>query len=581
MTVAVDAGEEVIVERKARKARKPRAPKLHPAEQYLADIRDGKIVTSKYVKLAVDRHFRDLDEGHKRGLVFNPDAAKHCIDFFPAFLTHFEGDWAGKPFELTPSQQAKTWILYGWQRSNGLRRFKYAYDEEGRGNGKSVYASGLCIYELVAFGEAGPWVYSGATDKKTARLVWDTADLMVKANPELRDLIESRPGIANMHIAGTAAKFEAVASDDSNLLGLRPQFTLLDELHEHKSAGVWNVFTSAMGKRRQPLLLAITNSGFDRNSVCWQKREYSVNVLEGIFEDDVWFAWIQGIDDEDDWEDESCWIKANPNLGTIVQMDELREQARIAKNDPSALNSFLRFRLSRWTEGDITAAIPMQHWDKCRGAVDLEDLKGRLCIGALDLSSTNDISALGLVFPPTATDDKWRLLPRFYLPEEAIQERVKRDRIPYDQWAREGLFTLTPGRVVDYGYIRRDVQQMAEQFELKEICFDRWNSTDLVRDLETDGFTMIKWGQGFNDMNAPTRRFIDLVLTEDIAHGGNPVLRWMARNLVVFMDPAGNLKPDKSKSRDKIDGIVALIMALGRAMLVAEPQYTSTFVGSV
>jgi len=566
-----------------KKPREPRKPKLHPAEQYLRDIVDGKIVASKYVRQAAQRHFQDLEYGADRGLKFDREAAQHCIDFFPAFLTHQEGEFAGKPFHLTPDQQAKVWIVYGWQRrseerSRYIRRFQFVYNEEGRGNGKSMFVSGLCLYELIAFGEAGAWVYSAATDKKTARLVWDTAAQMVQSNPELRELIDKRAGIANMHVPGTAAKFEAVASDSDNLLGLRPQFTSLDELHVHANSGVWDVFESAMGKRVEPLLWAITNSGYDRLSVCWQKREYAIKVLDAeisgdtSFRNDTWFVWICGIDEDDDWEDETCWRKANPNLGICVSMDELRQKAAVAKGDPSSLNSFLRFRLSRWTEGTANW-MPMDKWDLCNAPVDEHDLAGRFCVGALDLSTTTDISAFALIFPPSDDDPKWRVLIRYFLPKDNISARVKRDRVPYDRWEREGGFILTPGTVIDYGAIRAEVNRCAEMFDLKEISYDRWNSSDVVKNLETDGFDMIKWGQGFNDMNAPMKRLMELVLGSELAHGACPILRWMARNTVAYMDPAGNIKPDKAKSKEKIDGIVATIMALGRAMQVAMPEY--------
>jgi phage terminase large subunit-like protein len=579
--MAVDgAKSETKVPRKANVARKPRKKKLHSVETYLAAVRDGSIVTSKLVRQAVERHFIDLELGETRGLYFDREAAEHVIDFFPQFLVHTEGEWDGKPFQLEPSQQAKLWILYGWKRkATGYRRFNYAYVEEGRGQGKSALASGLCLYELIAFGEAGAQVYSAATDKKTARLVWDTAALMVNRSP----LLKSRITIYrdNMHIAGTASKFEPCASDSDNLLGLRPSFFVLDELHVHPNSGVLDVFFSAMGKRRNPLGLMITNSGYDRLSVCYKQREYSIKVLDAAtsgdssFADNSWFAWISGIDDEDDWEDERNWIKANPMLGTVVSLDNMRQQALKAKNDPSSLNAFLRFRLSRWTESDV-AWMPMHLWDACRGVVDAERLRGRQCIGALDLSTTTDISAFGMIFPPVAADPYWSVLVDFFLPREAIQDRVKRDRVPYDVWERQELFHLTRGRVVDYDVIRAVVNRRAEQFDLKEVCFDRWNSSDIVKDLETDGFTMIKWGQGFNDMNAPTKRLMELVLNGELAHGANPVLRWMAGNVMAYMDPAGNIKPDKARSKEKIDGIVAILMALGRAMLVGQNEYASS-----
>jgi len=550
-------------------------PVLSVAEQWIADVVAGKILTSKLVRKQIDRHLRDLETGHERGLYFDADEASRVIEFFERFLEHTEGEWDGKPFILTPTQQAKTWILYGWRRKDtGYRRFRYAYNEEGRGTGKSAYASGLCIYELIGRGEAGAQVYSAATDKKTAKLVWDTAALMVRRSPVLSSKITIFR--ENMHIPNTASKFEPCASEDTNLLGLRPSFIVLDELHVHPNSGVWDVFVSAMGKRRDPLLFAITNSGFDRNSVCWKQREYSCKVLDGIFEDDSWFAWISGIDDEDDWEDERNWVKASPGLGTIVSLEDMRQQAIKAKNDPSALNSFLRFRLCRWTEAH-TAWMPMHRWDACAQPVDLLPLRRRPCFGAMDLSTTTDISAFVLLFPPFGDDPLWRVLPRFFLPEESIQERVKRDRVPYDVWARQGLFHLTPGRIINYDWIQADILKLRGEYDIREIVFDRWNSSGIVANLEQEGFQMIEWGQGISSMNAPTKRLMELVLSEDLAHGNNPVLRWMASNVMVYIDPAGNLKPDKGRSKEKIDGIVALIMALGRAMHVPVTPKRASF----
>jgi phage terminase large subunit-like protein len=544
-----------------------RSQKLSIPERYIRDVVAGKIVASKLVRQQFERHLRDLEQGPARGLVFDRAAAQRVIDFFAGFLCHTEGEYDGKPFILDPYQQAVVWILYGWKwAATGYRRFKFAYLEIARGQGKSAFASGLCIYELIAFGEPGAQVYSAATDKKTAKLVWDTAALMVRRSPALSKRITLFRD--NMHIPGTASKFEPCSSEDTNLMGLRPSFICLDELHAHATSGVWDVMISAMGKRRNPLLFAITNSGFDRTSVCWRQREYSEKVLAGIIEDDAWFAFIAGLDPEDDWEDESNWPKANPALGTIVNLDDMRQQALKAKADPSALNSFLRFRLSVWTSAD-TAWMPMDKWDLCNAAVDQEALKGRPCYGGLDLSTTTDISAFVLLFPPYGDDPLWYVLPKLFLPEDAIAQRSKRDRVPYDVWARQGFFELTPGNVIDYDFIRAAIRELAEQYDIREIAFDRWNSSQLVTQLMADGFEMVKFGQGYESMNAPTKRLLELVLTGELAHGGHPVMRWSASNVRCTPDPAGNIKMDKGKSREKIDPMVALDMATGRAILSA------------
>lgn len=546
------------------------ARRLSVAERYIRDVLAEKIPVSKDVRLQIERHVRDLKDGADRGLVFDRKAAQHVIDYFPLFITGVDGEYLGMPLILPPWWQALLWILYGWKRKVGkrlLRRFKFAYVEVGRGNLKSLILSGLCVYELHAFGEPGAQVYSAATDKKTAKLVFSTAVTMVRNSDWLRgEITETKE---NLSIEATASKFEPCASEDQNLMGLRPSFVSIDELHVHKTSGVWDVFYTAMGKKSQPLMFAITNSGEDRNSVCYKQREYSKKVLHGIVPGDNWFAWVCGLDDEEnpdfDWEDERNWIKANPCLGGAVTIENLRDFARKAKEDSSALNSFLRFHLCIWTT-KFSQWMPIDKWNVCGATFDRSLLRKRRCHGGLDLSTTTDISAFVLVFEPTDEDPFWRVLPHFFLPKDSIHQRCKRDRVPYDIWERQGLFELTEGSVIDYSVIRKRIKEMNQEFDIGEIAFDRWNSSETVTKLTDAGFEMVEFGQGFASMNAPTKRVMELVMTGELAHGGNPVLRWMASNVIVQKDPAGNIKPDKGKSRDKIDGIVAMIMAVSRVM---------------
>lgn len=542
------------------------------AEKYMADVLAGRIPVSKLVRLQIERHFRDLKDGSSRGLFFDRKAAQRVIDYFPLFTVGVDGDYYGVPITLDPAWQALLWILYGWKRKNEkgrkIRRFKIAYSEMGAGSLKSLILSGLCLYELHAFGERGARVYAAATDRKTARRVFDTSSSMAMQSDYLRShLLIGKESIADPE---TDSKFEPVAAEDQNLQGLRPSFVCIDELHAHSSAGVWNAFYSRLGKTTQPLIFAITNSGSDRNSVCYQQREYSEKVLNGIIPDDTWFAWICGLDPEDiedpnGWENEANWPKATTCWGTAVKLGEMREQALKAKGDPSSLNTFLRFRLCVWTT-TYSAWMPMDKWDLCKLQIEREKLRGRRCYGGLDLSTTTDIAAFVLLFEPTDEDPRWHVLCWFFLPKDNIAWRSKRDRVPYDVWAREGLFELTEGTVIDYRYIRAKINELREEFEIANISFDRWNSTDIVTNLTEDGFEMVKIGQGFASMSAPTKRLLELALTGELAHGGNPVLRWMASNVIVQTDPAGNVKPDKGKSREKIDGIVALIMAITGVM---------------
>jgi phage terminase large subunit-like protein len=550
------------------------------AEKYIADVLAGKVVVSKLVRLQIENHLRDLKEGEKRGLVFDRERAERVIAFFPLFLSHYEGAWAGLPFELRPDQQALLWILYGWKwKATGFRRYKYAYVEQARGTGKSPLAAGLGIYELYASGEEGAQVYSAATDKGTARVVFTTAKMMVERSDYLRERIQC--GVSNMCIPAAGSFFEPVSSEDKNLLGKRPSFTILDELHAHANSGVWDVFDSASGKRPNSLMFAITNSGFDRHSVCWNKREYVIKVLQGIIPDDTWLGWICGLDDEDikdpnGWKDERNWPKAAPALGSIIRIEEMRRQAATAANDPSALNTFLRFQLSVWTSGNC-AWMPMDKWDLCGALFDFEMLRGRACFGGLDLSTTTDVSAFVLLFPPIPTDPKWYVLPFFFLPKEAIEKRSKKDRVPYDIWARQGLFILTEGDVIDYDFIRSKVNEVAGEYQIKEIAYDPYNAQQLVTQLTGDGFTMVPLRQGFLSLNAPTKRLMELVLTGLLAHGANPVMRWMASNVIAAIDAAGCIKPDKAASKEKIDGIAALVDALARAIVVPVTSKKSVY----
>jgi len=536
----------------------------HPAEEFIDGVVSGQIVAGELVRLACQRHKRDLQEGHLRGLRFDRARAQRVIDFF-AFLRHSKGEWAGQQFVLAPWQQAMTWILFGWLRADtGFRRFRTAIVELARKQGKSTWAAGIALYMTVADGEQGCETYSVATKKEQARLVHGEAVRMVAKSPSLSKVLKRCRD--NLHSLATNSKFEPLASEEDSLDGLNPHCIVADEVHAWSNRLLWDVLATAVGARRQPLMLAITTAGYDRHSVFYQQHDYSIKVLRGIVDDDTWFAWITSLDETDDWEDEANWPKSNPNLGTTIRLDELRAAAAKAKASPAELNSFLRLRLNIWTN-QHTAWMPPDKWVECSTPVDPVALQRRPCFGGLDLSTTTDISALVLLFPPYGDDKRWSVLPSLFLPEEAIAQRSKRDRVPYDVWQRQGFFNLTPGSVIDYDFIRAKVQELASQYDIREIAFDRYNSSQIVTQLMGDGFTMVPFGQGYVDMNSPVKRLMELVLTGDLAHGGNPVLRWMASNCMAATDPAGNIKLDKSKSREKIDGMVALAMALGRAIL--------------
>ncbi len=539
-------------------------------ERYVRDVLSGEQVACRWVRLACERHVRDLEEGEERGLWFDEQKAREAIAFFK-LLKHSKGEWAGRPLTLEPWQQFVVASLLGWRRTDGTRRYRTAYLEVARKNGKTTLAAGLGLYLMLADGEPGAEVYSVATKRDQARLSHGEATRMAKSSPAIRRMVNIYRD--NIHIVDTASKFEPLGADADTMDGLNVHAALVDEVHAHKTRQVWDVIETATGSRRQPLMLAITTSGYNRQSLCWQLHEYTQQVLDGVIEDDSWFGMIYTLDEDDEWQDEALWPKANPNLGVSKKWDDMRRKAARAREMPAALNAFQRLELDIWTQAE-TKWIPWQHWQACGAAVDAEGMRGRICYGGLDLSSNTDVSAFLLVFPPQGNGDRYQVLSRFWIPEEAMVERSRRDRVPYDAWVRQGLITATPGNVIDYAWILDQIDQDAQAYDIREVAFDRWGATKIATELMERGGEdwLVQFGQGYMSMSPAMRELERLILEHKLAHGNNPVLTWMANNLVVRTDPAGNIKPDKEKSIERIDGMVALVMALDRALRHEPPK---------
>lgn len=536
---------------------------LHPAMQYAADVQSGRVVACRWVQLAVDRHLRDLETGEARGLWFDAEAAEHAIAFFD-FCPHLKGEWAGSPIELEPWQQFFLWCLFGWMRADGTRRFRFGYLEIARKNGKTTMAAGVGLYLAFADSEPGAEVYAAATKKDQAKICHGAASGMVSRSPVLASRLSVYAN--NISDETTLSKFEPLGRDSDSTDGLNVHGAIMDELHAWRTRDLWDVIETATGSRQQWLIMAITTAGFNRHSVCFEKHEYLAKVLSGLIEDDSFFGLIFTVDEGDDpFADESCWIKANPNLGVSVKWDQLREAVKRAKESPAAMNSVLRLHFNVWTQAE-TRWLNVDAWRGCGSALEADSLAGRRCYAGLDLSSSIDITALVLVFPPVEEGEPYKVLPRFFVPEDNMRERARRDRVPYDVWCRDGLITATPGNVIDYAWILDQVQRDAKQFDLAEIAFDRWGATLIYQQLADLGLQVVEFGQGYASMSPPARELEKLVLAGKICHGGNPVLSWMADNVVVVQDPAGNIKPAKDRSVEKIDGIVALIMGLDRAL---------------
>ena len=489
---------------------------------------------------------------------YDEAAAQRAIGFFRDCLTHVKGELAGQPFELDNWQENIIGALFGWKRHDGTRRYRTAYVEVPRKNGKSTLCAGLALYMLFSDGEQGAEVYSAAAEREQASIVFDVAAQMVAAEPVLRGCSKTfRKSIA---IEKTASKYKVLSADAYTKHGLNASAIIFDELHAQPNRDLWDVLTTSTGARVQPLTVAITTAGYDRNSICYEVHNYACKVRDGIIEDQTFLPVIYGAGDKDDYKDPKVWAKANPGLGISIRSDYLELEAMKAGELPSYENTFRRLHLNQWTEQAVRW-LPMERWDE---ADDFKDFGDRPCWGGLDLASTTDIAALVLVCPDD--DGGFDIISRFWIPAENARKRERRDRVPYETWARDGgLVTMTDGDVIDYDHIREDILELSKEVNIKQIAVDRWGATQLVTQLTGEGLDMVMYGMGYRSMSAPSKLLETLVMSRKIHHGNNPVLRWMASNVSIESDPAANIKPSKKKSTEKIDGIVALVMGLARA----------------
>ena len=534
---------------------------------------DGEVVVGRLVRLATERHLHDLETGADRGLVFDEDAAERAIRFF-TYLRQSKGQWAGEPLTLQDWQAFVVGSIFGWKETTtGLRRFRKAYTEVARKNGKTTLAAGVALYLLDFDNEAGSEVYCAATKRDQARLCWSEAMRMVQSTPSLKRRIKIVESRANMHVLETSSKFEALGADNDSMDGLNPHAYIIDELHAHKTRGIVDALETAPGARQQPLAFYITTAGVARESVYSETHDYARRVAEGIVDDDQWFVYIATLDEGDDWTDPAVYIKANPSLGVTIQIDELTAERDRAMEAPGRQNAFRRLRLNQQTEQE-SRWIDIAAYDKSDGLVDVEKLKGHPCYAGLDLASRSDIAALVYVFP----DDTggFDVVARFFVPEEGVEKRSRSGGVPYGQWVREGWIEATSGNVIDYDIIRERIKEDAANYDVREIGFDRWGATQLITQLQGDGATVVPIGQGFASLSAPSKELEAFILGAKIRFGKNPVMRWMFSNVTVEMDPAGNIKPSKGKSTEKIDGVVAAIMALDRALRNNGPSVYET-----
>lgn len=483
-------------------------------------------------------------------------AAQAAVDFING-LTHTRGEWAGQPFRLRPWQEALVRYLFGTLRPDGYRQYRTCYVEIPRKNGKTELAAAIALYMLLADGERGAQVYSAATDLEQAALAFNAAEQMVRNDAELSAMVEIVPSRKRIVYHRHGSFYRAIPADAPSSHGYDASAIIYDELHAAPNRELFTVLRTAVGSRRQPLLFMITTAGHDRNSICWQQHTYAERVRDGEVTDPTFLPVLYGAPPDADWLDENVWRAANPALGDFRSLDEMRMMAREAREVPASQNDFRRLYLCQWTES-ATRWLDPAVWDA--GALPLRPLEGRPCYAGLDLSTTTDLTALVLVFP--ADDGTVDVLPLFFCPAEGIAARARMDHAPYAEWQRAGLLEATDRHSVDYDLIRQRIRALCERFRVQRITYDRYNSSQLVGQLLEDGAPMVALGQGYASMNAPARELERRVIDRTIRHAGHPVLRWCLVNTVVETDAAGNLKPSKRKSTERIDGTVALIMAL-------------------
>ena len=481
-------------------------------------------------------------------------------------LCHTKGKWAGTPFWLLPWQEQLIRDIFGIVKPDGNRQFRTAFVEICKKVGKSELAAAVALYLLYADNEPSAEVYGAAADRQQASIVFDVAKQMVEMSPALMKrskLMGATKRIVNYSNAGY---YQVLSAEVGGKHGFSVSGLVFDEIHTQPNRQLYDVLTKGSSDARQnPLHFIITTAGNDRHSIAYELHTKAVDILEGSRVDPTFYPVVYGLKDDEDWEDEANWYKVNPSLGYTVDIERLRDAYREAKQNPADEITFKWLRCNMWVSSTV-AWIPDAIYMRGNEPIDMDALAGRDCYAGLDLSSTGDITALVLIFPPRDEEEKYVLLPYFWIPEETIPRRVKANSVPYDIWEKQGYIMSTEGNVIHYDFIEKFIMDLSEKYHILEIAVDRWNATQMIQNLEGEGFTIVPFGQGFSSMSAPTKEFYRLLMEGRIIHGGNPVLRWMAGNVVIDTDPAGNIKVTKAKSKEKIDGIVAAIMALDRCI---------------
>ncbi len=564
---------------------------MHPVTAYATEVLNGHIKACKYVKLACKRHLSDLKRQGTAEFPYTFDEARadRAITFIEQ-LSHTKGRWASRyggrdnKIKLELWQKFHIGSIFGWIKPDGTRRFRRAYIEVARKNGKTTEGAGIANYCFFADRpkEIGPEIYYAATKQEQAALAWRESKMQIIQNPVLSKIAkvyESKQVI--VQTKDLAARSRPLGRDSKTEDGLNPHFALIDEYHAHPDSSLLDVLESGMGARAQPLILIITTAGLDKNGPCYmQEHQLAINILERSIEpipEDT-FAIIYSIDEDDDWTDPDVWIKANPNLGVSITKEYLESRVKIALASPTKQNEIKTKNLNIWTQAE-TRWITDEKWMSCLVKYTEADLEGRRCIGGLDLSSTLDITAFVLAFPPIAPSEPWKFIYRFFMPEESLLERERQDRVPYTYWVEKGEIIATPGNVVDYDYIEQEITELGGHFVIDEINYDPWKAQEIVNHLSAH-FEMVQCPQRYSPMAIYTDTFEKKVIAQELAHNGNHVMRWMISCTEVKSDRQGNImpmKPRRDTSGKRIDGVVASIMALGRGVAMQNDSYGSVY----
>jgi phage terminase large subunit-like protein len=555
-----------------KKKTRRRSSSTDPVTAYARSVVDGKFVAGPHVRDACKRHLDDLEKGAARGLFFNVELAERAISFYRDVLRLNGGEYEGQPYELLDWQQFIVGSLFGWIGADGYRRFRSCYVETAKGSGKSPLAAGVGLYGMMADGEAGAEIYAAATKKDQAMILFRDAVAMVNLSPELSSRVtKSGTGLNVWNLAWLERRsfFRPIASDDGQS-GPRPHISLLDEVHEHKDGYVIEMLKAGQKSRRQPLQFAITNSGTDKRTVCWDYHDYGAKVCAGTLQDDTFFAYICALDEGDDpFVDEACWDKANPSLRFgLPGMRYLREQVAQARGMPSKESIVRRLNFCQWVESEAPW-ISGDVWFNCKDDdFDANLLFGRRCFGGLDLSSTQDLTALVLMFEPSEHDPHWRQAEWFWLPGDGLHHKADQDRAPYTLWRDQGHLNALPGKAINKLAVVKQAAEIAAMYDLQCMAYDRWRIEDLKMILDQEGITLplVPFGQGFKDMAPAVDEYERRLLNAEVRHQANPVMTWCAANAIVVTDPAGNRKVAKEKATGRVDGIVAAIMATGCSM---------------